>query len=123
MTSGSFFQSQIHKDGPGWEEWVFLAKNRPPDGTELIYSYRWALGDPTSADTSQHSFVAWALFPIPNGTFYHQVVNDGLEYEQRADGGFTYSVGDNHPIWDPVHGFWNTSVNTAGLIIEVHTGK
>ena len=119
--SSSFFQPQIHKGGPGWEEWAFLSHNRLADGTELIYSYKWALGDPTSTDASQHTFVAWALFP--NGTFYHEAVSGGLEYEQRPDGGFTYSVGNNHLIWDPAHGLWNTSVNAAGLIIDVRTQR
>ena len=118
--SSSFFQPQIHKDGPGWEEWVFLAHNRLPDGTELIYSYKWALGVPTSTEVS-HRFIAWAHFP--NGTFYHEVVHGDLVYEQRADGGFTYSIGDNHLIWDPVHALWNASVNVDGLIIEVHTSR
>ena len=118
-TSSPFFRPQIHKNGPGWEEWAFLSHNRLADGTELIYSYKWALGDPTSADVSQHSFVGWALFP--NGTFFHEVVHGGLEYEQHADGGFKYSIGDNHLIWDAALELWNTSVNAGGWLIETHT--
>jgi len=126
--STPFFQPQIranpdgnHKKCIGWEEWVFLAHNRLADGTELIYSYEWVFGDPASANDTGHTFVAWALFP--NGTLYNQIAQGEFKYEERADGGFTYSIGKNHLIWDPVHELWNTSVNAGGWIIETHTRK
>jgi len=112
---------EINNNGTGWEEWLFLAHNRLADGSELIYSYKWALGDPTSANVSHHTFTAWAHFP--DGTFHHQAVHDVFKYEENADGGFTYSIANNHLTWDPTHGFWNTSVNAGGWIIETHTEK
>ena len=110
---------KIGKNGTGWEEWVMLSHNRLSDGTELIYSYKWALGEPASANVSNHAFTAWAHFP--NGTFYHQEVRGIFEYEEHPDGGFTYSIANNHLTWDPAHGYWNTSVNAEGWIIETHT--
>ncbi|KAF9645408.1 hypothetical protein BDM02DRAFT_3204810 [Thelephora ganbajun] len=107
---------QINNNGTGWEEWLFLAHNRLADGSELVYSYKWALGDPTSANVSRHAFVAWAYFP--NGTFYHQVVHDVFEYEERVDGSFTYSIANNHLTWDPARELWNTSISVGGWIIE-----
>jgi len=112
---------EINNNGTGWEEWVFLSHNPLADGSELIYSYKWALGDPTSANVSHHTFIAWAHFP--NGTFYRQIVHDVFKYEKHADGGFAYSIANNHLTWDPVHGFWNTSINAGGWIIETHTNK
>ena len=110
---------EINKNGTGWEEWLLLGHSRLADGTELVYSCKWALGDPTSANVSHQTFVGWVYFP--NGTFFHQVVRDVFEYEEYADGGFTYSIADNHLTWDPVHGFWNTSVNVGGWVIETYT--
>jgi len=124
--STPFFKPQIHinpleinKNGTGWEEWFLLGHTRLADGSEIVYSCKWALGDPTSANASDDEFVVWAYFP--NGTFYRQAVYDVFEYEVHADGGFTYSIASNHLTWDPTHGLWNTSVNIGGWIIETHT--
>jgi hypothetical protein len=112
---------EINNNGTGWEEWLFLAQNRLADGSELVYSYKWGLGDPTSANVSHHTFVAWAYFP--NGTFYRQIVHDEFTYEEYEHGGFTYSIADNHLSWDPVEGIWTTSINANGFIIEARTEK
>ena len=125
MASTPFFKPQIRinpleidKNGTGWEEWLLLGQAFF-DGSELVYSCKWGLGDPTSANISHQTFTAWVYFP--NGTFYHQVVHDVFEYEEHPDGGFTYSIAGNSLTWDPVNGFWNTSVNTDGFIIETYT--
>jgi hypothetical protein len=110
---------EINNNGTGWEEWLLVGHTRLADGSEIIYSCKWALGDPTSANVSHQTFIGWAYFP--NGTFYHQIAHGVFEYEKHADGGFTYSIGDNHLTWDPVYGFLNTSVNVEGWIIETHT--
>ena len=112
------FKPQIPVNGSstGWEEWVFLSHNILADGSMLVYSYKWAVGDPTSANTSQSAFSAWAYFP--NGTFYHQVVRDAFKYEEHADGGFTYSIANSKLTWDPKDELWRTSVNAEGWIIE-----
>jgi len=110
---------EINKNGTGWEEWFLLGHTRIADGSEIVYSCKWALGDPTSANVSDDEFVVWAYFP--NGTFYRQAVRDVFEYELHANGGFTYSVANNRFTWDPTYGFWNTSVNIEGWIIETHT--
>ena len=122
------FKPQIHsnpfdigKNGPGWEEWAVISHNRLSDGSELIYGYKWSLGDPTSANVSEHAFSAWAHFP--NGTFYRQVVRDVFKYEERQDGGFTYSIANNHLAWDAVNQLWNASVNAGGWTIETRTEK
>ena len=126
LDSTPFFKPQIRinpteilKNGTGWEEWAFVSHNRLLDGSELIYSYKFALGDPTSANVSHHTFIGWAYFP--NGTFYRQIVHDEFKYDELENGGFTYSIGDNHLTWDPVYGYWNTSINAGGWIIETHT--
>ena len=110
---------EIGKNGTGWEEWAVLSHNSLPDGTVFVLSYKWALGEPTSANVSSHAFTVWAHFP--NGTFYHQEVRDIFKYEEHADGGFTYSIANNHFTWDPVYGYWNTSINAEGWIIEART--
>ncbi|KAF9646906.1 hypothetical protein BDM02DRAFT_3188442 [Thelephora ganbajun] len=96
-----FFEPQIHinppginKDGTGREEGFSLMHNRLADGLELTYSYKWALGDQTSANVLHHAFVARTYFP--NGTLYRQVVHDVFRYDEHADGDFTYSVANNH---------------------------
>ena len=121
--STSYFKPQLRvkKNGIGWEEWVFLAHNRQADGSELVYSYKWALGDPTVGNVSQHAFTAWAYFP--GGASYNQVVYGDFKYEEHSDGGFTYSIGKNSLTWDPVHDIWHTSVNAGGWIIETNTEK
>ena len=111
----------IDKNGTGWEEWAIVSHNRLPDVSELIYGFKWSLGEPTSANVSDHAFSAWAHFP--NGSFYRQVVHDVFKYEQHADGGFTYSIANNHLTWDPVHELWNASINAGGWIVETHTEK
>ena len=110
---------EINNNGTGWEEWLLIGQIRLPDGSEVVYGCKWALGDPTSANVSHQVFSGWTYFP--NGSFYHQVVHDTFQYEERPDGGFTYSIADNHLIWDPTHGLWNTSVNSGGWIIETNT--
>ena len=48
---------------------------------------------------------------FPNYVFYRWVVHDVFKYEKHTDGGFTYSIADDHLIWGPAYGLWNTSVN------------
>ena len=124
--SAPFFKPQIrinplkiNNNGSGWEEWMFTGHNYLPDGSELVYSYKWALGEPTSANVSHTTFIALAYFP--NGTFYREIVHDVFEYEEYEDGGFTYSIGNNRLTWDPEHRLWETSVNANGFIIEATT--
>lgn len=107
---------EINKNGTGWEEWLFIAHGILPGGEQFIYGHRWALGDPTSANVSHTTFIAWAYFP--NGTFYREIVHDAFEYEEREDGGFTCSIADNSLTWDPVRGLWKVSVDANGWIIE-----
>lgn len=124
--STPFFKPQIHplevtKNGTGWEEWIFIAHNLLPDGTQLIYRCKWSLGDPASANVSDHTYVGWAYFP--NGTFYNQIVHDVFKYEEHANGGFTYSIANNNLTWDPTHGLWSISARAGGWIIETTTQK
>jgi len=110
------------KNCTGWEEWAVLSHNRLLDGSELTYGFKWSLGEPTSANVSDHAFSAWAHFP--NGTLHRQVVRDVFKYEEHPDGGgFTYSIANNHLTWDAVNRLWNVSVNAGGWIIETHTEK
>ena len=126
VDASASYRPQIHydqkdtlKNGTGWEEWLFLAHNLLPDGSELIYSYKWGMGDPTSANVSHQTFVIWAYFA--NGTFLHEVVRDEFKYVEGQDGIFTISVADNHLTWDPTSASWNTSVNIAGWTVETAT--
>ena len=48
---------------------------------------------------------------FPNYVFYRWVVHDVFKYEKHTDGGFTYSIADDHLIWGPAYGLWNASVN------------
>ena len=112
---------EINKNGTGWEEWVFLAHNVQPDGSMLTYGYKWALGDPSSANVSQHAFSAWAYFP--NGTFYNQLVRDIFKYEEHPDGGLTYLIANNNLTWEPLDGIWHSSINAGGWVIETNTEK
>lgn len=126
--STSFFKPQIrvnpleiNKNGTGWEEWLSINHNYLPDGSQLTYGYKWALGDPTSANVSHTTFIVWAYFP--NGTFYREIVHDVFLYEELEGGGFTCSIANNHLTWDPVRALWITSINAAGWIIESTTTK
>ena len=83
-------------NGTGWGEWLSVAHDHFADGSEPIYSYKRGLEDPPSANVSPHTFVT-REYPW-NEMFYRQIVCG--EY---ADGGFTYSIADNHLTWDPVH--------------------
>jgi hypothetical protein len=92
-----------------------------------MYGYKWALGDPTSANVSHTTLILWASFP--NGTFYREIVHDPFEYEEFGGGdddddkGFKYSIGRNSLIWNPTRGVWITSINAAGFIIESVTQR
>ena len=121
--STPFFKPQIrvnpvniNKNGTGWEEWLFLGHTPLPGDLTFTYSYKWALGDPASANVSHTTFIAIGYFP--NGTFYREIVHDVFNYEEHRDGGFTYSIGDNHLTWDLVNERWITSINANGWIIE-----
>ena len=128
VASTSFFKPQVrvnswdvNKHGIGWEEWNLLGHNLLPDGSIFTFSYKWARGDPTSANISHDAFIALAYFP--NGTFYRQIVHDPFRYKENEDGGFTLSIAENHLTWDPVSGLWNTSVNAGGWVTETTTEK
>jgi hypothetical protein len=114
-------RQEINNNGTGWEEWLSINHNLLADGSELIYGYKWALGDPTSANVSHTTFIAWAY--LPNGTFYREIVHDVFRYEESEDGGFTCSIGNNSLTWDPVQAVWNASINAEGWIIESSTVK
>ena len=85
-----------------------------------MFSYKWALGELTSANVSHTTFIALAYFP--NRTFCREIVHDSFEYEEYEGGGFTCSIGNNGLAWDPVQRLWETSVNANGFIIEATTG-
>jgi hypothetical protein len=85
---------RINNNGTGWEEWLLLAQNHLAHGSELIYSYKRGMRDPTFANVSCHTFVARVHFP--NGLFYRQIAHDEFMDEERAD---------NHHIWDPAKAF------------------
>ena len=126
--STPFFKPQVRvnprdvgKNGTGWEEWLVLGQNLLPGGQELIYSHKWARGDPTSANISHQTFISWTLFP--NGTFFRQIAHGEFKYQESADGGFTLSIADNYLTWDPVQAHWNTSINAGGLILQTITEK
>lgn len=111
----------INKNGTAWEEWLFIAHNRLEDGSELMYGYKFALGDPTSANVSHQTLIAWAYFP--NGTFYRQIGHGQFTYDEYSDGSFTYSIGDSHLTWDYTRGLWNTSISIEGYVINSVTAK
>src|ERR1700753_511745 len=90
VASTSFFKPQVrvnswdvNKHGIGWEEWNLLGHNLLPDGSIFTFSYKWARGDPTSANISHDAFIALAYFP--NGTFYRQIVHDPFRYKENED--------------------------------------
>ena len=124
--STPFFKPQIrvnpldiNNNGSGWEEWMLLGHHVLEDGSQLIYSCKWALGEPTSANISHSAFIG--LVYIPNGTFFREIVHDVFRYKEYEDGGFTYSVANNHLTWDPTNRLWKASVNSSGLTIESST--
>ena len=119
--STPFFKPQTLNNPAGWEEWLFIQHDRLPDGSELIYGYKWALGSPTSADLSHTTFILWACFL--NGTLYREIVRGVFEYEEFQDGGFAFSIANNRLTWDPANGLWKTSVDVKGWIIELSTEK
>jgi len=126
--STKYFKQQVQvkpedvlKNGTAWEEWLFIAHNRLEDGKELMYGYKWALGDPTSANYSHTTFIAWAYFP--NGTFFRQIEHDVFKFKENSDGGFTMSIANNTLTWDPVNDYWNASVNSGGYVINTHSRK
>ena len=112
---------QIKNNGTGWEEWLFIHQGLLPDGSELTHGYKWALGDPTSANVSHTTFIVWAYFP--NGTFYREIVHDAFQYAELEDGGFKLSIASNSLTWDPVSGLWKTSINVQGWVIETSTER
>lgn len=128
LASTPFFKPQIRvnpleirNNGTGWEEWLFIHHGRLSDGSDLTYGYKWALGDPTSANVSHTTFIAWAYFP--NGTFYREIVHDAFGYQEREGGGFVCSIGKSRLTWDPVGGVWITSINAGGYVIETTTKR
>jgi len=60
-----------------------IVHNRLEDGSAITYGYKRALGDPAPGYTSRHAFSIWAY--LSNGMFYHQVLQDVFERNQRAD--------------------------------------
>ena len=113
---------KVGKNGTGWEEWLYAAHDLLPDGSELIYGYKWVLGDPTSANITHYAFIAWAYFP--NGTYYREIIHgDTWEYEEKADGGFSFSLEGNSLTYDAANAFWNVSMNANGYIINSWTEK
>jgi len=91
--------SEVNKNGAKWEKWLSLSYAHLADGSELIYSYEWALGDSPFASASHHTFVPWVYFT--DGAFYHQVICDVSEHEKHPNGGFTYSIANSHLTWAP----------------------
>jgi len=110
---------EVMNNGTGWEEWLVWAHTPLPDGTELLYSYKFVLGDPTSANISHYAFIGSAYFP--NGTEYREIVHEEFKYAKYDNGGFKLSVGESSLTWDPEHEYWNASINANGLIIETYT--
>ena len=51
VESSPYYEPQIrtsphmNKNGIAWKEWFFIAHNRLPDGKELMYNLKFALGD------------------------------------------------------------------------------
>ena len=128
VESAPYYEPQIRinplntgKNGTGWEEWLFISHNPLPDGDQLMYGFKFALGDPGSGNISHQTLFAWAYFP--NGTFYHNSVRDVFTYDEYPDGSFRYSIGANQLSWDPVQGVWNTSIDLDGYIIQQTTAK
>lgn len=112
---------EINNNGTGWEEWLFIGHNRLPDASELLYGFKFALGDPTSANVSHFVLIVWALFP--NGTYYHDTSHDIFTYEESTDGGFTYTIGGSNLGYDPVSDHWNISISLNGYVIQSITQK
>ena len=108
-------------NSPGWEEWTLVSQDSLPDGSPITYNFKWSVGDPTLVTASQQVFTAWTYFP--NGTLYAQFALDTLKYVENPDGGFTYSIDDNHLTWDAVNELWSTSINAGGWVVEADTKK
>ena len=128
VDSTPYYKPQIHvkpedvtKNGSGWEEWLFIAHNPLEDGKELMYGFKWGLGDPTSANYSHTTFIGWAYFP--NGTFYRQIDRGAFVYKENPDGGFTISIAKNYLTWDPVHNYWHAEVNAGGFVVDTYSKK
>jgi len=118
-----YYAAQVHvkpedvfKNGTGWEEWLFMAHNPLPDGSEVIYGYKWVWGDPTSGNFSHKAFIGFAYFS--NGTYFRQIDRGTSDYQEHPDGGFTVSVVDNHISWDPKQAQWHISVNSGGFVVD-----
>jgi len=120
--STSYFRPQIltnsHEKSTGWEEWFIFSQGSLADGSDATQGYKWSLGDPASANLSRSSFTAWTFFP--NGTLYHEVVQGVFKYEENTGGGFTCSIANNRLTWDPVHEFWNASINAEGMVAQMN---
>ena len=128
LASTTFYKPQIRinpldilKNGTAWEEWMYVGHNRLPDGSELLFGYKFALGDPTSANVSHQTLIAWAYFP--NGTFYREIGHGAYGWQEFPDGSFTYSLVGNYLGWDATKGVWNTSINLGGYKLETITAK
>jgi len=78
-----------------------------------------APGDRACSNVSH--YIAWAY--SPNGTFYHQAVHDAPEFGERAIGGFAYPITNDRLARGPVRGFWKTSVDADGSIVEARPEK
>ena len=128
IASTPFYKPQIRinpldisKNGTAWEEWMYSGHNRLPDGSELMFGYKFALGDPTSANVSHQTIIAWAYFA--NGTFYREIGHGNFEWEEYADGSFKYTLANNSLSWDAAKGAWSTSISLNGYIFQAVTVK
>lgn len=111
----------IKKNKTGWEEWFYAGHNPLPDGSELLFGYKFVLGDPTAANLSHQALVVWAHFP--NGSFFLEIGEGNFEWEEYDDGSFKYTLADNSLSWDATKGMWTTSINLRGYIFEGTTVK
>jgi len=123
MESSYLYKPQVHvpesevlKNGTGWEEWLFIGHNSLPDGSVLDYGYKWARGDPTSGNISHTLFITWAYFP--NGTFYRSIERDVFKFEEHKDGSYMYSIAGNNLTWNPKDKSWTTAIHNLGYVIE-----
>ncbi|KAF9645423.1 hypothetical protein BDM02DRAFT_3262935 [Thelephora ganbajun] len=84
----------INRTGTGWEEGFLLAHNRLADGSELMYSYKWALGDPTSANVSRHALATLGISRTEPSTTRSPRISSRVDVPRPHTNGYMVSAHD-----------------------------
>ena len=99
----------------GWETWTITI---PSTFNNSMAVFTWTRGDPASLSSNPNGPATFSAFTTHDN--FSASITDTFLYEKVGDIGWQISIGNNHLVFDGTEGFgfWNISVNIAGLITE-----